>query len=63
MPIGAVPIACATLFTLVEHLSEELGVNTIYGASNVSFGLADRPGITRATKNPMEGKSVRPFSR
>ena len=76
MPIGTVPVACATLFTLVRRLREELGVNTICGASNVSFGLADRPalnavflamaigaGMTCAITNPMEGKSVRPFSR
>jgi 5-methyltetrahydrofolate--homocysteine methyltransferase len=39
MPIGAVPAACVTLFALVRRLREELGVNTICGASNVSFGL------------------------
>ncbi len=69
MPIGAVPGACVTLFTLVRRLREELGVNTICGASNVSFGLADRPalnavflamaigaGMTCAITNPMEEK-------
>ncbi len=69
MPIGAVPAACVTLFALVRRLREELGVNTICGASNISFGLADRPvlnavflsmaigaGMTCAITNPLEEK-------
>ena len=69
MPIGAVPAACVTLFALVRRLREELGVNTICGASNVSFGLGDRPtlnavfiamaigaGMTCAITNPLEEK-------
>jgi 5-methyltetrahydrofolate--homocysteine methyltransferase len=67
MPVGAVPSAIVTLFTLVRRLREELGVNTICGASNVSFGLANRPilnatflamaiaaGMTCAITNPLE---------
>jgi 5-methyltetrahydrofolate--homocysteine methyltransferase len=67
MPIGAVPAACVTLFALVRRLREELGVNTICGASNISFGLANRPvlnavflamaiaaGMTCAITNPLE---------
>src|SRR5262245_47308666 len=69
MPIGAVPAACVTLFALVRRLREELGVNTICGASNISFGLGDRAvlnavfltmaigaGMTCAITNPMEEK-------
>jgi 5-methyltetrahydrofolate--homocysteine methyltransferase len=48
MPVGAVPAACVTLFALVRRLREELGVNTICGASNVSFGLANRPALNAA---------------
>ena len=67
MPIGAVRMAGATLFTLVRRVREELGVNTVCGASNISFGLPDRPtlnstfvamaiaaGMTCAITNPLE---------
>ena len=43
MPAGAVPGAAATLFQLVRMIREELGCNTVCGASNISFGLPDRP--------------------
>lgn len=69
MPVGAVPAGCVTLFALVRRLREELGVNTICGASNISFGLADRAalnatflamaigaGMTCAITNPLEEK-------
>jgi len=42
MPIGAVASAGVSLFALVRRLREELGVNTVCGASNISFGLPDR---------------------
>jgi 5-methyltetrahydrofolate--homocysteine methyltransferase len=67
MPAGAVPGAAATLFRLVQMIREELGCNTICGASNISFGLPDRPvlngtflsmaiaaGMTCAITNPIE---------
>ena len=67
MPIGAVRMAGAALFTLVRRVREELGVNTVCGASNISFGLPDRPtlnstfvamaiaaGMTCAITNPLE---------
>jgi 5-methyltetrahydrofolate--homocysteine methyltransferase len=67
MPAGAVPGAAATLFALVRMIREELGCNTICGASNISFGLPDRPalnasflgmaiaaGLTSAITNPIE---------
>ena len=67
MPAGAVPGAAATLFALVRMIREELGCNTTCGASNISFGLPDRPalngtflsmaiaaGMTCAITNPIE---------
>jgi 5-methyltetrahydrofolate--homocysteine methyltransferase len=67
MPAGAVPGAAATLFELVRMIREDLGCNTACGASNISFGLPDRPalnaaflsmaigaGMTCAITNPIE---------
>jgi 5-methyltetrahydrofolate--homocysteine methyltransferase len=48
MPIGAMPTAGRQVFHLVRRLREELGVNTTCGASNVSFGLPNRAGISAA---------------
>jgi 5-methyltetrahydrofolate--homocysteine methyltransferase len=45
MPIGAIGTAGRQVFRLVRRLREELGVNTTCGASNVSFGLPNRPGL------------------
>lgn len=42
MPIGAVRTAGADLFTLVRMIREELGCNTVCGASNISFGMPNR---------------------
>jgi 5-methyltetrahydrofolate--homocysteine methyltransferase len=71
MPVGAVGAAGATLFRIVRRVTEELGVNTGCGASNISFGLPDRPtlnatflamamaaGMTCAITNPVE-ESIR----
>ena len=67
MPVGAVRTAGVTLFTIVRRVREELGANTICGASNISFGLPDRTtlnatflamaisaGMTCAITNPLE---------
>jgi len=67
MPIGAVRLAGSTLFSIVRRVREELGVNTICGVSNISFGLPDRvtlnatfvamaiaAGMTCAITNPLE---------
>lgn len=67
MPVGAVPQAIVTFFKIVRRLREELGVNSICGASNISFGLPNRPtlnvtfltmaiamGLTCAITNPLE---------
>ena len=48
MPIGAMATAGRQVFSLVRRLREELKVNTICGASNVSFGLPNREGINAA---------------
>ena len=69
MPVGAMRYAGAALFTIVRRLREELGVNTVCGASNISFGLPDRPalnaaflamaiaaGMTCAITNPLEAE-------
>jgi 5-methyltetrahydrofolate--homocysteine methyltransferase len=48
MPIGAMATAGRQVFALVRRLREELKVNTICGASNVSFGLPNREGINAA---------------
>ncbi|WP_052665963.1 dihydropteroate synthase [Nitriliruptor alkaliphilus] len=46
MPIGAMGSAGQQVFRLLRRLREELEVNTICGASNVSFGLPNRHAIT-----------------
>jgi len=48
MPVGAMGTAGLQVFALVRKLREELGVNTICGASNISFGLPNRHGINNA---------------
>lgn len=67
MPIGAMGSAGKSLFAIVRRCREELGVNCCCGASNISFGLPDRPalngaflamamtaGMTCAITNPIE---------
>ena len=66
MPIGALNQAGRAVFHLIRRLREELKVNTICGASNVSFGLPNRhalnatylamaigAGMTSAITNPL----------
>jgi len=48
MPIGAVRTSGLQVFRLLNRLRDELGVNTVCGASNVSFGLPQREGINAA---------------
>ena len=45
MPIGALADAGRQVFALCRKLREELCVNTVCGASNISFGLPARHGI------------------
>jgi len=42
MPAGAVAGSGRQVFEIARLVREELGVNTVCGASNVSFGLPDR---------------------
>ena len=69
MPIGAMRFAGRQVFSLVRRLRDELGVNTTCGASNISFGLPNRPainsafltmaiasGMTSAITNPLEAE-------
>ncbi len=48
MPIGAINSAGKDVFKLVVRLRNELGVNTICGASNVAFGLPNRHAVHNA---------------
>ncbi len=72
MPIGAMGTAGRQVFHLLGRLRDELRVNTTCGASNVSFGLPNRPGInaaflamavasglTSAITNPLETEITR----
>jgi 5-methyltetrahydrofolate--homocysteine methyltransferase len=67
MPVGAMADAGVQVFRLIRRLRTELKVNTTCGASNVSFGLPNRPGMnptfmamaigagmTSAITNPLE---------
>jgi 5-methyltetrahydrofolate--homocysteine methyltransferase len=67
MPVGAVRTAGRDLFLIVRMVREELGCNTVCGASNISFGMPNRAllnsafiamaiaaGMTCAITNPLE---------
>jgi 5-methyltetrahydrofolate--homocysteine methyltransferase len=69
MPVGAKQYAGRAVFQIIHRIREELGCNTICGASNVSFGLPNRrwvnaaflpmliaTGMTSAITNPLEGE-------
>jgi 5-methyltetrahydrofolate--homocysteine methyltransferase len=45
MPVGAIGAAGKTLFEIVRRCRSELRVNTVCGASNISFGLPARPSL------------------
>lgn len=45
MPVGAIQGAGKHLFDIVRMVQEELGCNTICGASNISFGLPNRKAL------------------
>ena len=48
MPIGAINQAGKQAFHILRRLKEELGVNSTCGASNIGFGLPNRPGVNAA---------------
>jgi 5-methyltetrahydrofolate--homocysteine methyltransferase len=71
MPIGAVALAGQQVLGLVARLRDELGVNSICGASNLSFGLPNRnvlnasfvsmaigAGLSSAIVNPLHPEMI-----
>lgn len=67
MPVGARQYAGRQVFSIIQKVQEELGCNTVCGASNISFGLPNRDslnaaflpmlitaGMTCAITNPLE---------
>jgi 5-methyltetrahydrofolate--homocysteine methyltransferase len=48
LPVGASPNAARVVLDTLRLVREGLGANTVCGASNVSFGLPDRPGLNSA---------------
>ena len=70
LPVAATPTAGRTVLETLRLVKDELGVNTICGASNISFGLPGRPavnsaflsmvvaaGITAVIANPLDEQS------
>ncbi|MEE8495508.1 MAG: dihydropteroate synthase, partial [Xanthomonadales bacterium] len=71
MPVGAMADAGVQVMELIRRLRTELKVNTTCGASNVSFGLPNRPGLnptflamvigaglTSAITNPLQASLI-----
>lgn len=71
LPVGASPMAGRIVLETLRLVRAELGVNTVCGASNISFGLPNRPmlnaaflamtvaaGITAVIANPTDGSSL-----
>jgi 5-methyltetrahydrofolate--homocysteine methyltransferase len=48
MPVGARQYAGRQVFQIIRRVREELGCNTVCGASNVSFGLPNRDTLNAA---------------
>jgi 5-methyltetrahydrofolate--homocysteine methyltransferase len=48
MPVGAAPESVLVTLETIRLMRDELGVNMCLGASNVSFGLPDRPHLNAA---------------
>jgi len=48
LAVSADPEAAKVTLETVRRLTEELGVNTVLGVSNVSFGLPNRPALNNA---------------
>ncbi|MBS7287113.1 MAG: homocysteine S-methyltransferase family protein [Kiritimatiellae bacterium] len=48
LAVSADPTAAVVTLETVKRLTEELGVNTVLGVSNVSFGLPNRPALNNA---------------
>lgn len=58
MPVGAINDAGRKLIHLIRRLREELKVNTTCGASNFSFGLPNRRGLSTAFLPMMIGAGM-----
>lgn len=71
LPVGATPNSGRLVLETLRLVRSELGVNTVCGASNISFGLPDRPrinaaflsmtvgaGITAVIANPLDRESA-----
>jgi len=58
MPVGAVGDSGRTVIGLVRRIREELQLNTICGASNVSFGLPNRIGLNAAFLSMLIGAGM-----
>ena len=71
LPVGATPKAGRIALDTIRMVRTELGVNMVCGASNVSFGLPNRPrinsaflsmtigaGITSVIANPLDKESL-----
>jgi len=71
LPAAATPDSGRNVLETLRLVRSELGVNTVCGASNVSFGLPDRPkinaaflamtvgaGITSVIANPLDSEST-----
>jgi 5-methyltetrahydrofolate--homocysteine methyltransferase len=68
MPIGAAPDAATAMLETIRRIRDELGVNVSCGASNISFGMPDRPAIdaaflTIAIANGMNAAITNPLHR
>ena len=48
LAVSSDPEAAVVTLETVKRLTDELGVNTVLGVSNVSFGLPDRPALNNA---------------
>ena len=48
LAVSSDPQAAKVTLETVRRLTDELGVNTVLGVSNVSFGLPDRPALNNA---------------
>ena len=48
LAVSSDPRAAAVTLETVRRLTDELGVNTVLGVSNVSFGLPNRPALNNA---------------
>ena len=48
MPVSSIPTAGKDVFEIIRMVNEELGCNTVCGASNISFGLPNRQAVNSA---------------